>query len=105
MGKSNQNKQCQPLSSFCLISFLFDFQRTHDRIDNYRFPNKKGYFLRFEIIMFETLKKMKSDKKQAFAYIVCFDLIYHSEKKRENSNRGKSCLPRFVKCFCILYLL
>jgi hypothetical protein len=48
---------------------------------------------------------MKSDKKQLFTEIVCFDLIYHSEKKRENSNRGKSCPPRFVKGFCILYLL
>ena len=28
---------------------------------------------------------------------ICFDLIYHSEKKRENSNRGKLCPPRFVK--------
>jgi hypothetical protein len=30
---------------------------------------------------------MKSDKKQVFADIVYFDLILHSEKKRENSNR------------------
>ena len=105
MGKSNQNKQCQQISSFCLISFFLNFQRTHDRIDIYRFPNRKWYFLRFQIIMFETLKNMKSDKKQLFADIVCFDLIYHSEKKRENSNRGKSCPPRFVKGFCILYLL
>ena len=57
------------------------------------------------MIMFETLKKMKSDKKQVFADIVCFDLIYHSEKKRENSSRGKLCPPRFVKGFCVLYLL
>ena len=31
---------------------------------------------------------MKSDQKQLFADIVCFDFIYHSEKKRENSNVG-----------------
>jgi hypothetical protein len=55
--------------------------------------------------MFETIKTLKSDKKQIFADIICFDLIYHSEKKREKSNRGKSCPPRFVKGFCILYLL
>ena len=54
---------------------------------------------------FENLKKMKSDKNLIFADIVYFDLIYPSEKKRENSNRGKSCPPRFVKGFCILYLL
>ena len=54
------------------------------------------------MIKFETLKKMKSDKKQVFADIVCFYLIYHSEKKRENSNRRKSCPPRFVKGFCTL---
>jgi hypothetical protein len=46
---------------------------------------------------------MKSDKKQLFADIVCFDFIYHLEKKRENSNRWKSCPSRFVKGFCILY--
>ena len=33
--------------------------------------------------MFETLRNMKSDQ-QLFADLVCFDLIYHSEKKREN---------------------
>ena len=105
MGKSKQNKQCLQIYTFCLISFLFDFQRTRDRVFIYRFPNNKGYFLRFQIIMSETLKKMKSHKNQVFSDIVCFDLIYHSEKKRGNSNRGKSCPPRFVKGFCILYLL
>ena len=54
MGKSNQNKQCQQISSFCLISFFFNFQRTHDRIDIYRLPNRKWYFLRFQTIWFET---------------------------------------------------
>jgi hypothetical protein len=103
MDKSNQNKQCHQISSFCLISFLFDFQRTRNKIDIYRFPNEKGYFQRFQIIMFETLKKMKSDKKQVFADV--FVLIYHSGKKRENLNRGKSCPPKFDKSFCILYLL
>ena len=44
---------------------------------------------------------MKSDKNLIFADIVYFGLIYPSEKKRENSNRGKSCPPRFVKGFCI----
>ena len=45
---------------------------------------------------------MKSDKNLIFADIVYFGLIYPSEKKRENSDRAK---PRFVKGFCILYLL
>ena len=80
MGKSNQNKQCQQISSFCLISFFLNFQRTHDR-----FPNRKLYFQRFQIIIFETLKKRKSDKKQVFADIVDYDLIYQPEKKKENS--------------------
>ena len=44
-------------------------------------------------------QSLVTDKKQLFADIVCFDLIYHSEKKRENLNRGKSCPPRFVKGF------
>ena len=48
---------------------------------------------------------MKSDKNLIFTDIVYFGLIYPSEKKRENSNRAKSCPPRFVKGFCILYLL
>ena len=39
---------------------------------------------------------MKSDKKLIFADIVYFGLIYPSEQKRENSNRGKSCPPRFL---------
>ena len=42
---------------------------------------------------------MKSDKNLIFADIVYFGSIYTSEKKRENSNRGKSCPPRFVKGF------
>ena len=49
--------------------------------------------------MFETLKKMKSDEKQVFADIVCFDLIYHSEKKRENSNRGNHVHQGLSKVF------
>jgi hypothetical protein len=49
--------------------------------------------------MFETLKKMKSDKKQVFADIVCFDLIYHSEKKRENSNRGQKMSAKICQKF------
>ena len=57
-----------------LSDFIFlNFQRTHDGIDIYRFPNGKGkiwYFLRFQIIMIETLKEMKSDKKQVFGDIV-----------------------------------
>ena len=49
--------------------------------------------------MFETLKKMKSDKKQVFADIVYFDLIYHSEKKRENSNRGQKMSAKVCQKF------
>ena len=49
--------------------------------------------------MFETLKKLKSDKKQVFADIVCFDLIYHSEKKRENSNRGHKMSTKVCQRF------
>jgi hypothetical protein len=71
MGKSNQNKQCQQISSFCLIScFFFSFQRTHDRIDIYIFPNMKWYFLKFQIIMFETENEISQN--QVFADIVCF---------------------------------
>jgi hypothetical protein len=55
--------------------------------------------------IFENLEKVKSDKNLIFADVVYFGFIYPSEKKRENSNRGKSCPPRFVKGFCILYLL
>ena len=39
---------------------------------------------------------MKSDKKQVFADIVYFDLIYPSEKKRKNSNRGQKMSKVFV---------
>ena len=39
---------------FVWFHFFLNFQRTHDRIDIYRFPNRKWYFLRFQIIMFET---------------------------------------------------
>ena len=49
--------------------------------------------------MFETLKKLNSDKKQAFADIVYFDLIYHSEKKRENSNRGQKMSAKVCQKF------
>ena len=49
--------------------------------------------------MFETLKKKKSDKKQVFADIVYFDLIYHSEKKRENSNRGQKMSAKVCQKF------
>ena len=43
------------------------------------------YFLIFQIFTFETWKKLKSDKKQVFADIVDYDLIYQPEKKKENS--------------------
>jgi hypothetical protein len=49
--------------------------------------------------MFETFKKMKSDKKQVFADIVYFDLISHSEKKRENSNRGQKMSAKVCQKF------
>ena len=49
--------------------------------------------------MFETLKQMKSDKKQVFADIVYFDLIYPSEKKRENSNRGQKMSAKIYQKF------
>ena len=42
------------------------------------------------------LEKNKSDTNLIFADIVYFGLIYPPEKKRENSNRGKSCPPRFL---------
>jgi hypothetical protein len=56
--------------------------------------------------MFETLKKKKSDKKQVFADIVYFDLIYHSEKKGENSNRGQKLSAKVCQKFlyCVLTL-
>jgi hypothetical protein len=42
---------------------------------------------------------MKSDKKQVFADIVYFDLIYPSEKKRENSNRGQKMSAKVCQKF------
>ena len=42
---------------------------------------------------------MKSDKKQVFADIVYFYLIYHSEKKRENSNRGQKMSDKVCQRF------
>ena len=42
---------------------------------------------------------MKSDKKQVFADIVYFDLVYHSEKKRENSNRGQKMSAKVCQRF------
>ena len=48
---------------------------------------------------------MKTDKNLLFADIVHFGLICASEKKRGKSNKKKSCPPRFVKGFCISYLL
>jgi hypothetical protein len=42
---------------------------------------------------------MKSDKKQVFADIVYFDLVYHLEKKRENSNRGQKMSAKVCQRF------
>ena len=39
MGKSNQNKQSQQISSFCLISFFFKFST--NKILRFVFPNIK----------------------------------------------------------------
>ena len=49
--------------------------------------------------MFETLKNMKSDKKQLFVDIVCFDLIYHSEKKWEIQTGENHVHQGFSKVF------
>ena len=54
---------------------------------------------------------MKSDKNLIFADIVYFDLIYHSEKKREkkreNSNRGQKMSAKICQKFlyCELTLI
>jgi hypothetical protein len=42
---------------------------------------------------------MKSDKNLIFADIVYFDLIYPSEKKRENSNRGQKMSAKICQKF------
>ena len=42
---------------------------------------------------------MKSDKNLIFADIVYFDLIYPSEKKRENSNRGQQMSAKVCQRF------
>ena len=42
---------------------------------------------------------MKSDKKQVFTDIVYFELIYHSEKRRENSNRGQKMSAKICQTF------
>ena len=50
---------------------------------------------------------MKSDKNLIFADIVYFDLIYPSEKKRENSNRGQKMSAKICQKFlyCELTLI
>ena len=68
-------------------------------IDSHTGGDKFWYFLIFQIFMFETWKKMKSDKKHVFADIVYFDLVYHSEKKRENSNRGQKMSAKVSQRF------
>ena len=68
-----------------LSDFIFlNFQRTHDRIDIYRFPNRKWYFLRFQINLFETLKNMKSDKKTVICWhcLFWFDLPFRKEERK-----------------------
>ena len=67
------------LSDFIFLLIFKDFMTGLIFIDS----QTGRYFLRFQITICETLKKRKSDKKQVFADIVCFDLSYHSEKKRE----------------------
>ena len=42
---------------------------------------------------------MKSDKKQVFADIVCFDLIYHLEIKREIQTRENHVHQGLSKVF------
>ena len=42
---------------------------------------------------------MKSDKNLIFADIVYFDLIYPSEKKRENANRGQKMSANICQKF------
>ena len=42
---------------------------------------------------------MKSDIKHVFADIVYFDLVYHLEKKRENSNRGQKMSAKVSQRF------
>jgi hypothetical protein len=44
---------------------------------------------------------MKSDKNLIFADIVYFDLIYQSEKKRENSNGTKNVCQDLSKVFVL----
>ena len=38
-------------------------------------------------------------QKQVFADIVYFDLVYHSEKKSENSNRGQKISTKVCQRF------
>ena len=45
------------------------------------------------------LKENEIRQKQVFADIVYFDLIYHSEKKRENSNRGQKMSAKVCQRF------
>ena len=45
------------------------------------------------------LKENEIRQKQVFADIVYFDLIYHSEKKRENSNRGQKMSTKVCQRF------
>ena len=46
--------------------------------------------------LFETLQKMKLDKNADMVY---FDLIYPSEKRRENSKRGQKMSAKICQMF------
>ena len=105
MGKSNQNKQCQQISSFCLISFFWIFKELMIGlifIDSQTGSDKFWYFLRFQIIMFETLKKWNQIKNRYL--LTLFILIWFTIQKRRGKIQtgDKKCLPRFVKSFCIV---
>ena len=67
------NRRVSANICFCLIFFFLSFKELMIGlifIDSQTGSDKFWYFLRFQIIMFETLKQMKSDKKQVFADIV-----------------------------------
>ena len=58
-------------------------------------------FLKQQIPYFKNEKK--SDKIQEFATNVHFLFTFVIQKRRENSKKGKSCLPRFVKRFYMYF--
>ena len=88
-------------SFYCFLDFNFNFHRIS--LNNYCFIKKISNYDSLSLKLHNwcclnrTVQSVYQSQTEKY-----FDFIL---LKRENSNRGKSCPPRFVKGFCILYLL